>query len=423
MKDKLIEPKNMKNIHRTNLAIFGGSPIRKTPFPVRFSFGTDERQIISDVIDYYENEQTDPGYQGKFEQLYTDAFVKYMGNTGFADAVSSGTAGLFVAIAALQLPKKSSILVSPVTDPGTINAIILNNMIPVLMDSMPGSYNTGTEQIEERMKKDIRAAVIVHLGGKSTPIREITDRCNECGIKVVEDCSQAHGAIYRGNKVGTYGDIAVFSTMYRKAHITGGSGGVIYSQDEELMHLARAYADRGKPYWKDDYDDRNPAQFLFPALNFHQNEISCAIGLKSLERLDKTIQKRLLFLKKLSTSISEISQVCSPSIVSDDDSPFFYPISVKTDKINCSKIDFAKAILAEGITINPHYQYVISQWPWVRPYLFDDYPCTNAQNYCNSSFNVLLNENYGEQEVQDITDAISKVENAYHKLNQSEARN
>ncbi len=416
MEDKLTESENGNKNRRTKLAILGGSPIRKNPFPARFAFGTEERKVIGEVIDYYENEQTDPGYQGRYERLYTDAFVKYMGNGGFADAVSSGTAGLFVAIAALQLPKKSNILVSPVTDPGTINAIILNNMTPILMDSTPGSYNAGTKQIEERLEKNIRAAVIVHLGGKSTPIREMTDRCHECGIKVIEDCSQAHGAIYRGNKVGTYGDIAVFSTMYRKAHITGGCGGVIYSHDEELIHMARAYADRGKPYWKDDYDDRNPSQFLFPALNFHQNEISCAIGLKSLERLDKTIQKRLLFLKKLSASISEISQVCAPSIVSDDDSPFFYPISVNCDKINCSKIDFARAILAEGISINPHYDYVVSQWHWVLPYLFDDYPCTNALSYRNSSFNVLLNENYGDQEVHDITGAISKVEDAYHKL-------
>jgi dTDP-4-amino-4,6-dideoxygalactose transaminase len=413
MEKKTKKTKDSKKTSKPELAIYGGKPLRQTPFPSRFSFGPDEKMMIGELIDFYEKTQTDPGYQGRFEKLYTDAFVHYLRNKGYADAVSSGTAAVFVAIAALRLPKKSKILVSPVTDPGTINAIILNDMVPVLMDSVPGSFNTGVEQLEERIMNDIRAAIIVHIGGKATPIRAMTDRCRECNIKVIEDCSQAHGTRYDNQKVGTFGDIAVFSTMYRKAHTTGGCGGVIYTPDEELIHMVRAFADRGKPYWIENFDDRNPSQFLFPALNFHQNEISCAIGLKSLERLDTTIQKRLQFLRKLYTSLSEASDVCAPSPVSDEDSPFFYTISVKTDKISCTKTDFARAVLAEGISINPHYQYVVSQWPWVRPYLFDDYPCTNAINFRDSSFNLLFNEKFGDQEVRDITDAICKVEDVY----------
>ena len=63
--------------------------------------------------------------------------------------------------------------------------------------------------------------------------------------------------------------------MYRKAHATGGAGGVVYTRNEDLYRMVRAYSDRGKPFWRTDYDEKDPAQFLFPALNLHQDEISC----------------------------------------------------------------------------------------------------------------------------------------------------
>jgi perosamine synthetase len=235
----------------------------------------------------------------------------------------------------------------------------------------------------------------------------------EKGILVVEDCSQAHGARLTGQKVGTFGDVAAFSTMYRKAHATGGCGGVVFTRSEERYRLVRAYADRGKPFWVDGFDDKDPTSFLFPALNFNIDEISCAIGLKSLGMLDDVIQKRLAFVRALSASISRHSAVCAPSIFSDADSPFFYPVFVDSAKIRCSTKEFARAIQREGIDLNPRYMFVVCEWPWARPYLSDQFACPNALQCRNGSFNILLNEKYGPKEVEDITAAIVKVERHY----------
>jgi dTDP-4-amino-4,6-dideoxygalactose transaminase len=203
--------------------------------------------------------------------------------------------------------------------------------------------------------------------------------------------------------------------MYRKAHATGGCGGVVFTRDEGLYRLVRAHADRGKPFWRPDFNEKDPTTFLFPALNFHQDEMACAIGLSSLQRLDDTIRRRTDFLRILGASVTQHSTVCSPTEVSDDDSPFFHPIRVDATRIACSKREFAEAVRAEGIDLNPNYMYVVGEWPWAAPHLGDGFVARNAIAYRDSTFNILFNEQYGAREAEDIAQAIAKVEAAYRR--------
>jgi len=396
------------------LAILGGEPIRSEPMPPRLALGDDELRMIQQCIAYYRERQIDPGYQGAFEKLYTDAFVELMGG-GYADGVATGTAGLYVGLAALELPKGSEVLVSPITDPGTLSAIILQGLKPRLCDSMPGSYNIGVEQVRERLGPDVSAIVLVHAAGQAAEADKIVREAHAQGAKVLEDCSQAHGAKIAGRPVGTFGDIAAFSTMYRKAHMTGASGGVVYTSNLDLYRRVLAHADRGKPRWRDDFSDRDPSGYLFPALNLHTDEISCAIGLASLSRLGNTIMRRLSYVADVVAGLAEQAEICTPYPHSPTDSPFYYPVVVDTGKISCSKIEFAEAVLKEGIDLNPHYRYVVDEWPWVRPYLADDFRTENARSIRDRSFNLYLNENYGEREAEDTVNAILKVERHFRK--------
>src|ERR1043166_1232055 len=140
------------------LAIHGGERLRKTPMPARLALGEDELRMVQEVIEYYRERKVDPGYQGTFEKLYTDEFVAMMGG-GYADAVATGTSALYIAVAALDLPKGSEVLVSPITDPGSIAAIILNGHCPRLIDSEPGRYNTGPQPFLRRVTPATRAAL------------------------------------------------------------------------------------------------------------------------------------------------------------------------------------------------------------------------------------------------------------------------
>ena len=184
----------------------------------------------------------------------------------------------------------------------------------------------------------------------------------------------------------------------------------MFTKDLELHHLAVAHADRGKPRWREEFSDRDPSAYLFPALNHNTDEISCAIGLASLGRLRGTIIGRLAFVSDFVARLVDASNVCSPYPFSPTNSPFFYPVMLDCDAVTCSKIEFAEAVRAEGIDLNPHYRFVVSDWPYIRPYLADDFDAPNAHDICNRSFNLYLNERYGEREARDAVKAIVKVE-------------
>ena len=271
----------------------------------------------------------------------------------------------------------------------------------------------GPEQFVARMTPKTRAVMLVHSLGRAADVGGVVKEAHARSIRVIEDCSQSHGARVKGRPIGNFGDIAAFSTMYRKAHMTGGAGGVVFSNDIDLHHRALAHADRGKPSWQPDFDDRNPNQFLFPALNFHTDEISCGIGISSLRRLQDTLLKRLTFVAELSGRLNDRAEICKPYGYSPNDAPFVYPIVVDVERITCSKEHFAKAVLAEGIGLNPHYRYLVSDWPWLKSYLPDDFDTPNARAMRDRSFMLYLNENYANSEAADCTKAIVKVENCF----------
>ncbi len=185
------------------------------------------------------------------------------------------------------------------------------------------------------------------------------------------------------------------------------------TRDLELFRQAVAHADRGKPRWIEGFDDRNPSTFLFPALNLHTDELSCATGLASLSRLDDTRRRRLAFVAEVTRRISAECRACEPYGCSDDDSPFISPVIVNPARIVVTKEAFARAVLAEGIGLNPHYNYLVEDWPWVQRFLSDRFETSNARSIRDRTFNLYMNENYGLAEAEDVVAAILKVESAY----------
>ena len=395
----------------SELAVHGGPKVREKPLPFRKLFGQAELEAVKQVFEDSWQEGWDFGYQGKYEKLYTDSFCQFQGS-GFADAVSSGTAANFLSLKALDIEPGSDVIVSPVTDPGGVAPVIISGMNPVIADSRPDSFNIGPEQFEEALTPNTRAAMVTHVGGHPIELEPIIEMATTKGIKIAEDCSQAHGATYKGKRVGRFGDIAAFSTVYAKPHATGGCGGLVYTENEGYYWRIRSLADRGKPFHSPDFDPKAPSEFLFPALNFNLDELSCAIGLSTLSRLQETIEKRSEIARKIDAALLERSSVVFPcnTLPGCQPSPFFHTVEVATDRLRVSKKEFAEAVRAEGIWINPHYDYVVSEWKWVQPYLKHETRTPNARNFRNRTFNILFNERFTDEDIEDMILSIRKVE-------------
>jgi len=395
------------------LAINGGPKIRSTPLPYRKLFGEKELDIVREVFENSWNTGKDFGFQGKYEALYTQKFCEFQGG-GYADAVASGTVAIYLAIQALELEKNCEVIVSPVTDPGSVSPIIISNYMPVIADSGKESFNIDVDEFEKVITSKTKAAVLTHLGGHPIDIDPIIEVAKSKNIKIIEDCSQAHGALYKGKKVGRFGDIAAFSTMFSKIHATGGCGGLVYTENKDLYWLIRSFADRGKHFHQPNFDYKAPGDFQFPALNLNLDELSCAIGISTLSKLPQTIKKRYEIVKKIDKAL-EKSLTVYPCIhrYSGHPSIFFHTVQVATEKICVSKKEFAEAIAAEGIWINPEYNLVVSEWKWIQQFLKSNSVTKNATNFKNKSFNILLNEQFTDNDIKDIIQSILKVEQPF----------
>lgn len=397
------------------LAIHGGKKYRQKPMPSREAFGELEVKKLNEVIEYYRNLKVDPPYSGKFEEIFCNEFVEYMGGDGYADAVTSGTAAIYTSLQALNLPKKSEVLITAVTDCGPLNCIIQLGLTPKIVDTAKNSYNSCVGNFLNSISDKTKCVIATHAAGESVHnIDKLYQILKEKNIYLIEDCSQSPGAKWNGKPVGIFSDISAFSTMYRKTLHSGGNGGLVYTKSEELYKMLLASADKGKQVWRKDIDLRNPNFAIMPALNFTTNDLSCAIASASLKRLDETIEQRYKWTKKFSDRLSE-TKSCYPYRFNNSFSVFFFPVFVKTELISCDKKVFAEALLAEGIGLQPHYGCVISDWKWSKDYMESFDIAKNATDIRDKSFNLFVNEKYSDTEIDDIIGAIQKVEKHYLK--------
>src|SRR6185436_3672441 len=132
----------------------------------------------------------------------------------------------------------------------------------------------------------------------------------------------------------------------------------------------------------------------------------------SLRRLQDTIRRRMAFVSELASIMAETDTMFSLLPWRPTDSPFVMPVFVDLARAKVPKMDISNALLAEGINLNPHYRYVVSTWPFAKPYLADDFGTPDALSSRDRSFCVYLNENYGAEEAADIAAAMLKVERA-----------
>lgn len=409
-----------------HLAINGGPKVRKRPFPTRHLLGIEEKQAAMAMFDEAIASGIAFGYGGPQEQAYCREFAEYMGG-GYAVTVSSGTDAVYVALRALDLEPFTEVIVSPITDPGGMMPVALLNCIPVVADAAAGKYNTDAEQIEKMITPWTSAILVAHIGGEPLEIDKIVEVGRKHGIPVVEDCSQAHGATLHGRAVGTFGDIAAFSTMYGKLHCTGGQGGVVLTRNESLYGRARQAADRGKPHGL-PAGTTNP----FASLNFNLNDLAAAIGREQLKKLPAIVERRRSVVAELGDRLRRLRSISVPEQYAGAEASYwFWRLEVNVSALSCDKPTYCRALAAEGIPLNPQYRVLphlmdwfqqrkvfgSSGYPWAAPAYKGDrdrqFACPNALAATDVQFNLMVTESWGADEVRDVITAFEKLEQVF----------
>jgi len=416
----------MNKSAQPRLAIHGGEKIRKAPWTPRALFGEEEKRAAVALFDKSIATGTPFGYNGEEEEAYCREFADFLGG-GYADAVNSGSSAVYVALRALEIEPFTEIVVSAVTDPGGVMPVPLINCIPIPADGAPDSYNAGPDEIEARITERTRAIIVAHLAGIPADMDPIMEIARARGIKVIEDCAQAHGARYKGRFVGTVGDVGAFSTMSSKHHATGAQGGLVFTTDEAVYRRARRASDRGKPFGLNGVKTNVTASH-----NLNLNDLSASIGRVQLKKLPKIIASRRRIAKDIAERCRALKTVRLKEAAPDCEGVYWF-LFFKLDagKLSVDKETFVKALAAEGLPVDAGYLHLwhraewytsrsvfgSSGYPWACPLyrgnpdeIFET-PNIIATDRCH--FRIMTHENNTADDVDDLIAALKKVEEAY----------
>lgn len=405
------------------LAVDGGEPTRRELWPARRLFGPAEREAALAVLDRCVAEGTVYGYGGAEARRYVEGFVAFMGG-GFAHPVNSGTTAVYAALAACELPPFSEVIVPPITDPGGVMPVALLNLVPVVADAAPGSFNAGPAQIAAVQSERTSAVIVAHIAGEPVDVEAVRNLVGD-GVAIIEDAAQAHGATCRGKLAGTLGDIAAFSTMSGKHHASGGQGGIIYARDEQRFLRARRFADRGKPIGLSDPTN------VTAGLNCNQDDLSCAIGAVQLARLPEIIAGRRAFAALVRERLSAVNGL-DLGREEPDTVPSYWFLRLRLEPARGIDMGrFVKALCAEGVPVGWPYALLTPEatwfgeqrvfgrpgWPWQAPEYAGDrrpsYSLPNARTARAEHCILPAHERCGEREADDLAKAAAKVLAAY----------
>ena len=235
---------------------------------------------------------------------FEDAMSAYTGAT-YAAAVSSGTAGLDLALKALGIGEGDEVIVPAFTFVAAANVILYQQAIPVFVDIDPITLNLDPVCVKQAITSKTRALMIVHTFGVPANLDALLELAHAHHLYVIEDACEALGAEYRGKKLGTLGDIGVFS-FYPNKPITTGEGGVVVSNDSQVISTIKALRNQGRTQ-QDDWLHHSLLGY-----NYRLPEINCALGVVQLGRLDGILKRR----DALARCYTELLRELCPDVIS-----------------------------------------------------------------------------------------------------------
>jgi perosamine synthetase len=352
------------------LAINGGPPTRRRPWLDNFTTGEEERAAALAALD--------TGYLSLFEGSHApEAPFSFDGGpfvqrlewewaayyeVPHAVTMNSATSCLYAAIGALGIGYGDEVIVSPYTMSACAVCALVYGAIPVFADVDPRTGSLAAASIAARLSPRTKAIVVVHQFGIPADMDPIMALAREHGLKVVEDCAQAHAARYKGRLVGTIGDIGVFSLNVNKT-IQTGEGGVCITRDAELRYRLALIRNHGEAVVGAAGYERITNILGF---NYRMTEVTAAIGSEQLKKLDGLTETRVQYVAALSEALQplpflDVPPVCAHASFGEEarcgcrSTYYVFPIQFDADRFGADRATFMKAATAEGLGLSAGY--------------------------------------------------------------------
>ncbi|MFI5356078.1 MAG: DegT/DnrJ/EryC1/StrS family aminotransferase [Opitutales bacterium] len=319
-------------------------PIVDEPMPTQPRWGAAELARLTAMVQqrslfYWKGPQTE-ALQDEFRKHYALKHVF---------PCSSGSAALHVAVASLRLKPGDEVIVSPITDMGSVIGILYQQGVPVFADLDPRTYNLDPAAVRRAITPRTRAIMAIHLAGNACDLTALTALAREHGLVVIEDCAQSWGSRHQGTPVGLMGDLGCYSFNDFK-HVSCGDGGIVGTNRDDLGH--------GLSKWGDKCYDRvagtrDPAEL---APNYRMSEPQAAVAAAQLTKLDDIVARRIRNGTRLTAHLADTPGILPPvTRPGDTHSYWFYLLRLDLAQLTVSRAEFVEELKAQGAQAGAGY--------------------------------------------------------------------
>lgn len=364
------------------------------------SLGNEELDNIKDAFD-----RSWIGLGPKVK-AFEQEWCRYIGCKA-AVAVNSATAALHLAVMAFGFPPGKKVLVPVITFASTAFAPLYNQLEPVFVDVDTDTLSISIDDLERKYTSDCMAVIPVHFGGYPAPMEQIVDFARAKNLKVIEDCAHVAGANYRGKKLGTWGDIGCFSFEEKKA-MTTGDGGMLCSDDVRLLEGIQParWVGIDKDTWKrnagytdaENLDTRHwYYEIAMLGFKYNMNDLSAAIGLAQLKKLDQMNRRRREIVGCYMEGIKDLKRL-RPLLPYAPEENHYWIFGVRCENRD-ALIRFLKS---KEVATGVHYM-PLTRHPFFKPYASE---CPCAERIWESFVTLPLHADLRDAEVDYVVAAL-----------------
>jgi perosamine synthetase len=349
-----------------------------------FKLGDKEKEYVNDCL------ETSFITQGSYVKDFEKKFSKFV-NCEYGITTTSGTTALHLACKTLGIGEGDQVLVSSSTNMASAFSVDYCGAIPVPIDINKETWQMDVTKIEEKINEKTKAIMVVHLFGHPVDMDPVLKISKKYNLKIIEDCAEAHGVEYKGKKVGSIGDIGAFS-FYANKNITSGEGGMIVTNSERLAEKARSLKSLG-------YGKINKFMHENIGFNYRLPNISAAIGLAQLEKIEKIFDEKKRIYERYTKNLQNIKGINIPKIEKWVTRYIMWVYNIYLDKnFPTSRDNLVKKLQEKNIETRNAFVPINKQIVLIKKYaLFQENECPNANFIMQNGFylpsgNTLTNE-------------------------------
>lgn len=362
----------------------------------RYESSVNAHSYVSDVLD---------GDNVNQVQDLEEEFCEYVG-AEYALATSHGTSALHLAMLALDLKRGDKVVCSVNAHPNVPEVVRHFDAEPVFIDISEDNYNIDLDKLEayleDNKSKKLKAVVVTHLGGTTVDLERVYSMGTLYNVKIVEDAGEALGATYKGRKIGSTGaDIVCFNfSPHLKKNIC--NGGMLVSNDEEIMQRARLLANHAM------VRDENALEYIYDVVDigndYTLSQLNAAYIRSQIEEQDSNIQRQQEIARMYSDALNGVAHVTVPDM-SNEENPF----SLYIIKIDKNRDSFALALREEGIGTGVHYLplHLLSYYKTKYSLRVNDFPV--ALRSFQQVLSLPIYASMSDEEVQTVISKIKQI--------------